>query len=144
MILRRATPADCPALVLMIHDHAAYERGVAVLSAQSLDDLLRQADPPVHLFVAQIDALAGYAAMTYDYALWQGKRTGQLDCLFVAEAYRGRGIGGELLHHCAQAAREAGAVWLEWQTPRWNVDAIGFYLRQGAKTLDKERFRFVL
>lgn len=112
MTLRRATPADGLGLLPMIHDHAAYERGVAVLSQVVLDDLLRQVDPPIHRFVAQIDALAGYAAMTYDYALWQGKRTGQLDCLFVAEDYRGRGIGGELLNICAQAASEAGAVWL--------------------------------
>ena len=25
---------------------------------------------------------------------------------------------------------------VEWQTPRRNVDAISFYLRNGAKTLD--------
>jgi GNAT superfamily N-acetyltransferase len=144
MIFRRATSADGQALLPMIQDHAAYEGGVAVLSQDVMDDLLDQADPPVHLFVAEINALVGYAAMTYDYALWQGTRTGQLDCLFVAEDYRGRGIGGCLLHLCAQTAKEAGAAWLEWQTPRWNVYAINFYLRHGAKTLDKERFRFVL
>jgi GNAT superfamily N-acetyltransferase len=76
------------------------------------DDLLGQADPPVHLCVAQ--------------------------------DYRGRGIGGRLLHLCAQAAKEAGAVWLEWQTPRWNMDAIDFYLHKGARKRVKERIRFVL
>lgn len=144
MILRRAKPDDSAQLLLMIHDHAAYERGVAALSAEVLDDLLRQPDPPVHLFVAEIEDLAGYAAMTVDYALWQGACAAHLDCLFVAEPHRGLGIGGALLQLVAQAAKEAGAVWMEWQTPRWNVNAINFYLKNGADMLQKERFRFML
>ncbi len=68
MILRRARPEDGPQLLQMIHDHAAFERGVATLSADVLEGLLQQPDPPVHLFVATTGTLVGYAALTFDYA----------------------------------------------------------------------------
>lgn len=144
MRIRRASPDDCTRLLPMIHDHAAFERSAAGLTASALNDLLHQSDPPVHLFVAELDDLVGYAALTFDYALWQGARTGHLDCLFVATPSRGLGIGRCLMQTVADAARDAGAVRLEWQTPRWNAAAIRFYQQCGAERLEKERFRMPL
>ncbi|WP_128253727.1 GNAT family N-acetyltransferase [Falsirhodobacter deserti] len=131
MRIRAARLDDGGQLLPLIHAHAAFERSAASLTAPALDDLLRQSERPVHLFVAELDNLLGYAALTFDYALWQGARTGNLDCLFVAESSRGLGLGGHLLQAVAEAARQAGAIRLEWQTPRWNAAAIGFYQKFG-------------
>jgi GNAT superfamily N-acetyltransferase len=144
MIIRKATAEDAPGLLPLIRAHAAFERTTATLGDDVLDDLLRHPEPPVHLFVADTEEIAGYAAVTFDYALWQGARTGHLDCLFVAGMSRRSGIGSRLLSFAAQFARDAGAVWLEWQTPRWNADAVRFYVQNGAKRLKKERFRLPL
>lgn len=144
MILRQAAPDDGAQLLLMIGDHAAFEHGAATLSARALEQVLQNPDPPVYLFVAESERLVGYAALTFDYAIWHGARTGHLDCLFVTEPHRGLGIGSRLLQLVTRAARDAGATWLEWQTPRWNIDAAEFYLRNGADRLDKERFRLSL
>lgn len=144
MRVRLARLGDGERLLPMIQDHATFEGSAASLTASGLDDLLRQSDPPAHLFVAEMDELLGYAALTFDYALWQGARTGHLDCLFVAEPSRGFGIGRRLLHAVAEAARQAGAVRLEWQTPRWNAAAIRFYQHCGAELLERERFRLPL
>ena len=38
MIYRRGKPADGPALLPMIHAHATFERGEAVLPRDGLDD----------------------------------------------------------------------------------------------------------
>lgn len=141
MILRRARPEDGSQLLTMIHKHAEFERGTASIQAGGLNDLLQQPDPPIHLFVAEAGTLIGYAALTLDYAVWHGAKTGHLDCLFVAQPHRGNGVGGRLLHHVADAAREKGAIWLEWQTPKWNERATDFYIRQGAHKLNKVRFR---
>lgn len=142
MILRCAQPDDGGQLLPLIWDHAAFERGAATLTADVLNDVLLRPDPPVHLFVAEMKGLVGYAALTFDYALWHGARTGHLDSLFVTQPCRGLGIGGRLLAKVVQSTREAGAIWLEWQTPRWNTAATNFYLRNGAEILEKERFRF--
>jgi GNAT superfamily N-acetyltransferase len=143
-IIRRARPEDGTQLLPLIQAHAAFERSAATLRADVLDDLLRQPDPPTYLFVAGTGDIAGYAALTFDYALWHGARTGNLDCLFVAGVSRRLGIGSRLLAFTARFAQESGAVWLEWQTPRWNSDAVKFYLQSGAHTLEKERFRLPL
>ncbi|MDT0683568.1 hypothetical protein RM543_12800 [Roseicyclus sp. F158] len=52
MILRCAQPDAGGHLLSLIHDHAAFERGAAVLTADVLDDVLLCPNPPVHLFVA--------------------------------------------------------------------------------------------
>jgi hypothetical protein len=38
------------------------------------------------------------------------------------------------------AARDAGCVQVQWQTPDWNVDAARFYRRAGAVERAKRRF----
>ncbi|WP_116083608.1 GNAT family N-acetyltransferase [Tropicimonas sp. IMCC34011] len=91
--------------------------------------MLLCSNPPVHLFVADMEGLVAYAALTFHYALWHG--------LFVAQPCRGLKIGGSLLTKVVQSAHEAEAIWLEWQTPRWNTAATNFYLRNGAENWRK-------
>lgn len=72
---RRTWPDGGPQVLPTIQDHATFERGVAALPPDVLDDLLRLLEPAVHLFVAEIEKLIGYFAMTLDYAPWEGARS---------------------------------------------------------------------
>lgn len=143
--IRDAAPGDCGALLTLIHDHARYEKSEASISRAELAQVLGDGTGGIHIVVAALpDALAGYAALTFDYALWRGVRWAHLDCLFVISSVRGQGIGKRLLHHTAQMAQKLGADRLEWQTPLWNDKAIGFYRREGASGTAKMRFMMPL
>lgn len=113
---------------------------MASVSLESLRALLQQPAPPSRIFVAEAAGLAGYAALTLDYALWSGAQFGHLDCMFVRPAHRGHGVGRALFDAVAQAAQLAGASRLEWQTPLWNENGRVFYSRMGADSSPKHRF----
>lgn len=139
-MVRIARPEDLPQLLRLIRDHARYEGGAATIEQNVLDRILEAEVPPVRIFVAEIDQIAGYAALTTDYSLWSGARYGHLDCLFVSAEYRDNGVGQALFCKVREAAQLAGCVRLEWQTPDWNRQATAFYRRNGANCLSKTRF----
>lgn len=142
---RRAISADTAELLELINAHAEFERATAAITAETLATLLALPEPPSFVLVAEQDhSLLGYAAVTRDYALWSGAHFAHLDCLYVAEHVRGNGIGRALLHAASALARSWNCSRLEWQTPAWNSDAIGFYRRIGAKAANKARFSLPL
>ena len=64
----------------------------------------------------------------------------QDDCLFLRDAYRGRGWGRSLVEHVVRTTFEVRTVNVQWQTPTWNRDAVRFYERLGASAAEKLRF----
>lgn len=139
--VRRALLADAAPLLDLIRQHAAFEQGAAPLSETDLAHILAAEQAPINLIVAEEGGeLIGYAALTFDYALWTAGRFAHLDCLFVRSTARGRGIGRLLFECVCLMAELAGARRIEWQTPAWNVDAIRFYEREGG--LGQPRMRF--
>lgn len=143
--VRDACIADAEPLLGLVARHAEYERASAPVTAPALARLIAEVGAPMRLFVADdgVD-LSGYAALRFDYALWDGASHAHLDCLFVRTDRRGHGIGKLLLAHAIEAARHAGAPRIEWLTPAWNTDAIRFYQREGAQALPKMRFSLPL
>jgi GNAT superfamily N-acetyltransferase len=143
--VRPARASDVVQLLDLVQRHAAFERLLAPISRAELAAILEAQTPPTTLVVADEDGdLLGYAALTFDYALFSATRFGHLDCLFVREDARGHGIGKRLLDHVGRLAAAAGAPRLEWQTPVWNADGIRFYERERAVGLEKMRFSQVL
>jgi GNAT superfamily N-acetyltransferase len=139
--IRFAQPVDAAVLADLIRQHAAFEQSKSDISESDLASLLTTPTPPTTLIVAADDGhLIGYAALTFDFALWSNSRFAHLDCLFVLEAARGRGVGAQLFEAACRCASEAGVQRIEWQTPTWNVDAIGFYQRLGGEGRAKVRF----
>lgn len=140
-MIRGAVRADCDALLLLIRQHADFERAQATIDRGMLGSLIAEAEPEVRLYVAEGKrTLHGFAAMTIDFSLWRGHHWGHLDCLFVSSEARGLGVGAALLEHVRSAAASLGLDRLEWQTPRWNQRAIEFYRREGAESEEKMRF----
>lgn len=143
--IRAGVPDDCQSLLKLIHDHAVYEGSRSTLTSSSLSAILRSSGEPATILVAvQGRDLKGYAALTYDFSLWRGRRWAHLDCLFVCDTARNLGIGAKLLHGARDLARSEGADRLEWQTPEWNQRAAEFYAREGAAMARKMRFSLPL
>ena len=84
--------------------------------------------------------LIGYATATIDYSTWMSREFMHLDCLFVSERMRSRGVGARLLASVCEHARKIGIAELQWQTPQWNVKAQRFYERIGGRPAPKMRF----
>jgi len=142
-MLCRIEPGDIVALVSLCVDHACYERAEYTPGGKA--ELLRRAlfAEPVKLLAwgAKIDGkLAGYASATIEFSTWLAREYAHLDCLFVAEEYRGHGLGAALLAKIVQFAREQGVDQVQWQTPEWNERARKFYRREGAAEKLKARY----
>lgn len=140
-LVRTALPADVAQLLDLIRQHATFEQATTHVSEDEIALVLNAQEPPTRLLVAEESGeLIGYAALTFDYALWSASRFVHLDCLFVCANARGRGVGKLLFDHACRMADESGVQRIEWQTPAWNTDAIRFYEREGGIGQIKMRF----
>ncbi|MDB5364931.1 MAG: acetyltransferase [Rhodospirillales bacterium] len=142
-MISRLEPADLDGLIELMAEHADYER--ASFDPANKLAALRQAffaAPPRLLGWVAMDggALVGYATASREFSTLQGREFLHLDCLFVRETTRGRGLGKALLQAVVEEARRLRIEHLEWQTPAWNEDAIRFYHREGATAASKARF----
>lgn len=141
--VRPATPDDADALLPLIHAHAAYEGGMASVEAHRLRAALGGASPALHGWLAeQHGGVIGYATAAREFATWSGSHFLHLDCLFVVQFARGSGAGRMLMNAVRAHAIATGIDQVEWQTPAWNEDACRFYLRMGATSSDKRRFKW--
>lgn len=138
-VIRRVSGADMPALAGLVAEHAEYERCEARPDLARLSAAL--GDGRLTAWIAEAEGEpAGYAAVTEDFSTWRAEPFLNLDCLFVRERYRNRGLGAALFREAERHARGCGITCLEWQTPSWNADAIRFYERLGGNYVLKARF----
>ena len=79
---------------------------------------------------------AGFALFFHNYSTFLARPGRYLEDLFVVPRLRGKGIGQILLRTLARIAVERGCGRFEWSVLDWNVDAIRFYERLGAKPMD--------
>ncbi|MDR0395107.1 MAG: GNAT family N-acetyltransferase [Tannerella sp.] len=75
--------------------------------------------------------LTGYVTCFFCYFTWTGKAM-YMDDLYVKPAFRGKGIGTQLIRQVIRYARETGCHKLRWQVSEWNTPAIAFYKKLGA------------
>ncbi|OLB99556.1 MAG: GNAT family N-acetyltransferase [Chloroflexi bacterium] len=75
----------------------------------------------------------GFALFFHNFSTFLAQPGIYLEDLFVVPEQRGRGVGRALLERLAQVAVDRGCGRLEWAVLDWNVDAIKFYERLGAK-----------
>lgn len=141
LLICEPSQRDVSGLHELIREHAAFERSTASLLLAELGRLLLTLPRPIHFLVAKRDDdLLGYAAITFDWSVWRARRYAHLDCLFVAQNHRGRGVGKSLLAGAKGIALAESVDRLEWQSPAWNEDAQRFYVREGAYCQAKSRF----
>ena len=108
----------------------------------TVDDLIRDgySDKPLfNCFVAEVnDQIIGIALYYYRYSTWKGK-TIHLEDLIVKEKDRGIGAGMALYKEVIKQGEKDGVRRIEWTVLDWNLNAIDFYEKTGAKVLSDWR-----
>jgi GNAT superfamily N-acetyltransferase len=136
VIVRRATPADVPAILDLIVALAVYEREPNAVKATA-DSLMRSLfgdDAHVFAHVADLDGeVVGIAVWFLNYSTWTGRSGIYLEDLFVSEAARGTGAGKALFQALAKEAKERGCARIDWAVLDWNTPAMDFYRAIGGR-----------
>lgn len=141
--IRFVEPADIDEVIKLCALHAAYEKCDYDPTGknQLLSDQIFAEQPGLYcLVVTESDALIGYATYMKQFSTWDATHYLYMDCIFMIEASRGKGLGEELMNRIKAEARENESSHVQWQTPDFNDGAIRFYKRIGANSKTKERF----
>ncbi|GGK45969.1 GNAT family N-acetyltransferase [Nocardia camponoti] len=139
-MVRRAIPADVPAMVGLVHDLAAYEkapRECTLTDAQLATALFGDA-PSVFAHVAEQDGVVvGTAIWFLNFSTWDGVNGIYLEDLYVRPQARGLGLGRDLVAALAAEALAKGYSRVSWSVLTWNKPAIEFYESLGADPQDE-------
>ena len=138
--IRSATVVDVPSILSFIQALATYEqlRDRCVATEEDLRQTLFADHPFAQVVIAEYQGIAvGFALYFYNYSTFLAKPGMYLEDLFVLEAYRGKGVGFELLKHLSKIAMAKGCGRFEWSVLDWNTPAISFYRKIGAVGMDE-------
>ena len=131
--VRFATAEDCPLLLRLIRELAAYERAPDAVVANE-EDLRRHGFGPAPQFEAILAFLdgepAGAALFHTRFSTWLGRPGLYLEDLYVTEVARGQGVGRRLMARLAAIAVERGWGRIDFHVLDWNP-ARQFYHRLG-------------
>ena len=143
-IIRMASVEDLGQIQELVEAHAVYEGWNDFVKEGKIAAwraLMFGETPHIYcLVVEEGGRLTGYSAFSKQYSMWEAMAYYYMDCLYLDEASRGKGIGFELMKRIKAMAHKDGCRLIQWQTPRSNVRAINFYKRIGAESFEKERF----
>jgi GNAT superfamily N-acetyltransferase len=137
-MIRKATLEDCPRMMELIRELAAFEKAPDEVTV-TLDHFQETGfgkNPVWQALVAldEFGKIIGLSLWYMRYSTWKGLRL-YLEDLIVTEQYRGKGIGKKLFDQTVEEAKHLGVTGMMWQVLDWNEPAIQFYKKYGA-TLD--------
>ncbi|MEJ6003976.1 GNAT family N-acetyltransferase [Paucibacter sp. AS339] len=146
MQIRPAHAGDAPTLAVLCVEHAEYERLASRADAGLSERLAHALEAGrVHAWLLLVaEQVQGYASVTIDFSTMAAQPFLHMDCLYLRQGARGRGMGLALMQTLAAFGHLKGCCDMQWQTPAWNRRATRFYLRAGATALDKTRFTLPL
>lgn len=138
LTIRFATQEDVGTILGFIRELAAYERLEEQVTAT--EALLREnlfARQGAQVLLAQWAGVpVGFALFFHNFSTFLGRPGLYLEDLYIQPAYRGRGIGKQLLRRLARLAVEQGCGRLEWSCLNWNAPSIAFYRGLGAVPME--------
>lgn len=141
MFIRKATKKDMQSVLELIQELAIFEKEPDAVLV-TVDDLVRDGfseNPLFQCFVAEEENnIIGMALFYYRYSTWKGK-TIHLEDLIVKESKRGTGAGFALYKEIIRQGKAENVRRIEWNVLDWNIAAIDFYEKSGAKILEDWR-----
>ncbi len=138
VLVRAVGPGDVGHVARFIRELARYERLEHLLDLDEvrLREHLFGKTPACGALLAEVAGEpVGFALFFESYSTFRTQRCLHLEDLFVLPEHRGRGVGLRLLRAVAAVAVARGCPRLDWNVLDWNVSAIGFYEKQGARVL---------
>jgi len=87
------------------------------------------------LCVSKNESIIAYAFYFFTYSSFMARKTLYLEDIFISEKYRREGIGKALMDELLKIARKNKCARMEWCVLDWNIKAINFYEKLGARRL---------
>lgn len=135
--IRRATKQDVETIAKL---------ATQMWESHSLEEMAQDFSEEIHqgssaIFLVFIDEIAvGFAqcGLRHDYVEGtESSPVGYLEGILVEEAYRKKGLAGELLVVCEQWAREQGCTEFASDCELVNEDSLNFHLKMGFKEANR-------
>lgn len=139
IVIRRAVPQDCAAMLDLIKELAEYEKAlheVTLTLEQFTEDGFGK-HPVWGAFVAELHGKIVGISLYYDrYSTWKGRRL-YLEDLVVTETMRGKQIGKKLFDATLEYGKSNQYSGMVFQVLNWNEAAINFYKKYSPKFDDE-------
>ena len=142
MKIRSAEKRDFDTIKTLVKAHAKFEKAGA-LNDENLNRLENHIfnTETIKCLVVEIDTeIVGYATFMKQFSTWDANFYIYLDCLYLNEKIRGKGVGTAIMETVKTYAKSKNCAVIQWQTPDFNKKAIQFYNKLGATSKSKERF----
>lgn len=134
--IRKAEPKDADAMMALIRELAIYEKAAdeVTVTKEHFVESGFGTNPVWWALVAEneLAEVVGFAIYYIRYSTWKGQRM-YLEDIVVNEAWRGCGIGKQLMDALIEEAKEKGFSGMMWQVLEWNEPAINFYKKYPTK-----------
>ena len=141
MNIRKGRKEDMAVVLDLIKELAVFEKEPDAVVV-TVADLERDGFGEYPLFqtiVAENEiGIVGMALYYNRYSTWKGK-TIHLEDLIVTEKMRGTGTGFALYSEIISEAQKTNVRRVEWNVLDWNMPAIDFYEKSGAKLVEDWR-----
>ena len=138
-MIRTAGPGEAPLVLGLMREFYAFEHLTfdETRARTALARLL--ADPSLGrvFLIVEENEVAGYVVLAFGYSLEFHGRDAFVDELFLRPAFRGRGLGRDVLAFVEQQCREQGVSALHLEVERKNTGAQAFYRRLGFEDHDR-------
>ena len=147
ILIRKIQKHEIKELVNLCALHARYENSSYDKTGkeEKLHLVLFKEDSNITCFVAiQNEEIFAYCTLILEFSTWDADYYLHMDCLYIKESHRGKGLGEKFMSKIKEHAKDLGCKHIEWQTPNGNFNAIKFYEKIGAKSKDKKRFSLYL
>lgn len=145
--IRFAQPKDLPRIIELCQAHAAYEKAAysVVGKIKQLTKHLFESPIIAYCLVVELnEQIVGYATFMKQFSTWDAAFYLYLDCLYFEPSARGLGLGKKVMEQIWNFAKTENCIEIQWQTPDFNEQAIGFYKKLGAVSKTKERFSWLV
>lgn len=131
--VRRASPAEVESVAELFALYRVFygQSHDVVAAASFLRARLERGESILYIAKAEDGAVVGFVQVYPTFASVELGAAWRLNDLYVAESARGHGVAILLMRAVRDGASDAGAVWIDLETARDNVNAQRLYEREG-------------